>query len=263
MPTTNLAPQFGAQQPRTDPARGSALADAGAVLASRPYARRGVSTSNEPIRVILADDHRLLRQGLKALLRGAPDISIVGEASSGDEAVAIALRAKPDVVVMDLDMAGGDGASATRTLAREAPAIRVLILTMHTEEEGLLPLLADGARGYLAKNTADSELVDAIRVVASGDVYVRPAVARLLAAQVARKPERADTAASRYALLSDREQSVLRLVAEGFNGPEIGEQLHITAKTVDTYKQRIEEKIGLAHRSAYVRFALDIGLLAK
>lgn len=263
MPTTNPAPQFGVPLSRQDPAQGSALADAGAALASRPYARRGVSPSNEPIRVILADDHRLLRQGLKALLRGAPDISVVGEASSGDEAVEIALRHRPDVVVMDLDMAGGDGATATRTLAREAPSIRVLILTMHTEEEGLLPLLADGARGYLAKNTADSELVDAIRVVASGDVYVRPSVARLLAAQVARKPERADTPVSRFALLSDREQSVLRLVAEGYNGPEIGEQLHITAKTVDTYKQRIQEKIGLDHRSAYVRFALDIGLLVK
>ena len=263
MPTSYSFPAFGLQAQRTDNGHTTPLAETGATLAARPYARRGVSPSNDPIRVLLVDDHRLLRQGLKALLRGAPDISIVGEASSGDEAVALALRTHPDVVVMDLDMAGGDGASATRTLAREAPEVRVLILTMHTEEERLLSLLSDGARGYLAKNTADSELVDAIRVVASGDVYVRPAVARLLAAQVARKPERTDTPASRFEMLSDREQSVLRLVAQGYNGPEIGEQLHITAKTVDTYKQRIQEKIGLSHRTEYVRFALDAGLLSK
>ena len=244
-------------------AHDGALAEMGAALASRPYARRGVSPSNEPIRVLLVDDHKLLRQGLKALLRGAPDIVIAGEAASGDEAVALAQRVRPDVVVMDLDMADGDGASATRTLARSAPSVRVLILTMHTEEERLLPLLADGARGYLAKNTAESELVDAIRVVASGDVYVRPSVARLLASQAADESHRTDSPTARFAMLSERERTVLRLVAEGFNGPEIGDQLHITAKTVDTYKQRIQEKIGLSHRTEYVRFALDASLLHK
>jgi DNA-binding NarL/FixJ family response regulator len=241
---------------------GASLAATGAALAARPYARRGVSTTGDPIRVLLADDHKLLRQGVKALLRNAPDIIVVGEASSGSEAVAAALQLRPDVVVMDLDMENGDGASATRALAKDAPAVRVLILTMHTEEERLLPLLADGARGYLAKNTADTELLDAIRVVASGDVYVRPSVARLLAAQVAHRPSHdTETPAARLALLSNRERSVLELVAQGYNGPEIGEQLQITAKTVDTYKQRINEKIGLANRPAYVRFAIEAGLL--
>jgi DNA-binding NarL/FixJ family response regulator len=240
-----------------------ALEETGAALAARPYARRGVSPSNVPIRVLLVDDHKLMRSGLKALLRGAADIVVVGEASSGDEAVATALRLQPNVAVMDLDMPDGDGASATRTLARDAPSIRVLILTMHTEEERLLPLLGEGARGYLAKTTAETELVDAIRVVAAGDIYVRPSVARLLAAQVARKPRHADGVEERFATLSDRERTVLRLVAEGYNGPEIGEQLHITAKTVDTYRQRIQQKIGVAHRTAYVRFALAAGLLSK
>jgi DNA-binding NarL/FixJ family response regulator len=240
----------------------ASLAETGAALAARPYARRGISPSGDPIRVILADDHKLLRQGVKALLRNAPDIVIVGEAASGVEAVALAERQRPDVIVMDLDMTDGDGATATRTLAHDAPWIRVLILTMHTEEERLLPLLSDGARGYLAKNTADTDLVDAIRVVASGDIYVRPSVARLLASQIARKKERrSETPVDRFAMLSDRERTVLRLVAEGYNGPEIGEQLHITAKTVDTYKQRIEEKIGLSHRTEYVRFAIEAGLL--
>jgi DNA-binding NarL/FixJ family response regulator len=134
---------------------------------------------------------------------------------------------------------------------------------MHIEEERLIALLADGARGYLAKNAADTELVDAIRVVAAGDIYVRPSVARMLATQIARKPEPADSPGSRFATLSEREREVLRLVAEGFNGPEIGGRLHITAKTVDTYKQRIEEKIGLGHRTEYVRFAIEAGLLNR
>ena len=239
------------------------LMETAAALAARPYARRGIVPSGEQIRVILADDHKLVRQGLKALLRTAKDIVVLGEAESGDEAVALALRMHPDVVVMDIEMPGMDGAAATRALARDAPGTRVLIVTMHTEEERLVPLLADGARGYLAKNAADSELVDAIRVVAAGEVYVRPSVARMLATELTRKPEPADTPTTRLAALSDREREVLHLVAEGFNGPEIGAKLHITAKTVDTYKQRIEEKIGLSHRTEYVRFAIEVGLLDR
>jgi two-component system, NarL family, response regulator NreC len=237
------------------------LARVGADLATRGYARRGVSTSDETIRVALIDDHTIVRSGLRALLRGAPDIVVVGEAASGSEAVALVTRTGADVVVMDLDMPGGDGATATRALSREVPSVKVLILTMHTEQERLLPLLNDGARGYLAKDAADRELLDAIRVVASGDVYVRPAVARLLASAVVPQPKPAESKAGRYESLSDRERTVLGLVAEGFNGPEIGTRLGITAKTVDTYKQRIEDKLGLSHRSDYVRFALNAGLL--
>jgi len=238
------------------------LAEAGAALAARPYARRGAPGSEQRIRVVLADDHQLVRSGLKALLRTAPDISVVGEATSGPEAVSIALRLRPDVVVMDPDMVGGDDAAATRALADQSPETRVLVLTMHTEEERLLPLLRAGARGYLAKNSADRELIDAIHIVAAGDVYVRPAVARQLASSDAR-PEDAGSVAARtpYDILSQRERTVLQLVAQGFNGPEIGDRLGITAKTVDTYKQRIETKLGLSHRTEYVRFAIDAGLL--
>jgi DNA-binding NarL/FixJ family response regulator len=245
---------------------GVTLAEVGAAMAAKPYARRGVSASGETIRVVLADDHTIVRSGLKALLRTAPDIIIAGEASSGEEAIAVALRTDADVVVMDLDMPGMGGAAATRALARQAPNVRVLILTMHTEQERLLPLLADGARGYLGKDTAERDLIDAIRVVAGGDVYVRPAVARRLAASETVKPtpvvsEAVRGSVSNYEALSERERTVLRLVAEGYNGPEIGERLGITAKTVDTYKQRIEDKIGLTHRTDYVRFAVNWGLL--
>ena len=240
----------------------ASLAGAAAALATRPYVRRGAPATGETIRVVLADDLALLRAGLKALLRSAPDIVVVGEAASGPDAVQLATTLNPDVVVMDLDMPGG-GAAATEALAAQESPVRVLILTMHTEEERLLPLLRSGARGYLAKDAADRELVDAIRVVASGEVYVRPAVARLLARAFAppRDPVPAsDAPERRLESLSEREREVLRLVATGYSGPEAGRLLGITAKTVDTYKQRIEDKLGFAHRTDYVRFALAAGL---
>ena len=238
------------------------LADVGAALAARLYLRRSVPVSQEAIRVVVADDHTLVRAGIEALLQTAPDISVVGEAASGPDAVALAARLCPDVVVMDLDIPGGDGAAATRELADRLPETRVLVLTLHTEEERLLPLLSAGARGYLAKTAADRELIDAIHVVAAGDVYVPSAVARRLAGSVPQKADQGTPHRDQYDhILSSRERSVLQLVAEGYNGPEIGERLGIAAKTVDTYKQRIEDELGLAHRTEYVRFAIGAGLL--
>ncbi|MBK5189198.1 MAG: response regulator transcription factor [Gemmatimonadaceae bacterium] len=243
------------------PAPRGTLSEVGRDLASRPYARRGVAARTEPIRVLLVDDHNLVRAGVKLVLRAFPDISVVGEATDGVQALAMATRLHPEIVIMDLDMPTGDGLAATRMLKRELPDVRVLIVTMHTEEERLLPLLAAGARGFLSKSALEGQLVEAIRVVASGDVYVRPAVASALAdAKAAPAAQRTD-ARARMAKLSQREQSVLTLTARGYNGPEIGHQLGITAKTVDTYKQRIEEKIGVSHRSEYVRFALEADIL--
>lgn len=245
-----------------DAPRGS-LSEVGRELASRPYARRGVSPKEEQIRVLLVDDHNLVRAGIKLVLRAFPEICVVGEAGDGRQAVAAAMRLRPDVVVMDLDMPHGDGLTATRLLRAANPAIHVLIVSMHVEEEMLLPLLDAGARGYLSKSAVERELGDAIRVVASGDVYVRPAVARELgAASTAPEPEHLD-ARARFARLSKREQSVLTLTARGYNGPEVGERLGITAKTVDTYKQRIEDKLGIGHRADYVRFALEAKVLGE
>lgn len=242
----------------------STLADAGAALAARSWVRRGVPGAGQRVTVVLADDHTIIRTALKSVLqRLAPEISVVGEASNGREAVQLANRLHPDVLLMDLDMPGGDGLTATRELVDQQSTVRIIILTMHTEEEQLLPLLRAGARGYLAKNAAERDLIDAIRVVMAGDIFVRPGVARELASSNAAAAPVTDSPRERFKRLSDREQTVLRLVAEGFNGPEIGEQLGITAKTVDTYKQRIEEKLGLDHRTAYVRFAIDAGLLDR
>jgi two-component system response regulator NreC len=238
------------------------LARIGANLAARPYARRGIPTSNATIRVILVDDHAMVREGLRVLLRNAHDISVVGEAEDGVAALSVAQRVIPDIVILDLDMPGGSGVDALRELGRLLPQVRVLILTMHSERERLLALLEAGARGYLTKNAASRDLVEAIRVVAAGEIYVRPSAARLLAAAVV--PERTSgTAQSRFRTLSDREQTILRMVAEGYSGAEIARHLSISSKTVDAYKRRVQEKLGLDHRTDYVRFAIEAGILGR
>lgn len=214
-----------------------------------------------PIRVVLADDHTIVRTGLKAVLGADPDIDVVGEAASGNEAVALLKRVEADVVVMDVSMADGDGISATRAITSAGGnSARVLVLTMHSEEAYLEAVLDAGASGYLVKSTADRELVDAVRAVARGEVWVQPAAARVLAQGARRREERA-TDQSRFERLTDRERSVMQLIAEGYTAPEIGEQLSISPKTVDTYKQRINDKLGLTHRADYVKLALKLGLL--
>jgi DNA-binding NarL/FixJ family response regulator len=218
--------------------------------------------TGDVIRVVLADDHAVVRAGLKAVLSGARDIEVIGEAKNGREAVALTERFKPDVIVMDLSMPDLDGTGATREIVAKELPTRVLILTMHTEEEYLVPLMEAGAAGYLVKSAADRDLVDAIRAVAHGDVYVHPSAGRVLAKNLTKKdPAKAER--EQFDKLTQRERDVLRLVAQGYSAPEIGERLFISPKTVDTYKQRIQEKLGLAHRSDYVQLALRLGLLAE
>jgi DNA-binding NarL/FixJ family response regulator len=214
------------------------------------------------IRVVLADDHAVVRAGLKAVLGAAKDISVIGEAANGREAVAMVERLAPDVVIMDLTMPDLDGAAATKEIMAKNGATRVLILTMHTEEEYLLPLLEAGAAGYLVKNAADRDLVTAVRAIAHGDSYVSASASRILVKGVQRKdPAQADR--ERFESLTQRERDVLRYVAQGYSAPEIGEKLFISPKTVDTYKQRIQEKLGLSHRAEYVQLALKLGLLTQ
>jgi DNA-binding NarL/FixJ family response regulator len=153
-----------------------------------------------------------------------------------------------------------DGAAATKAILARETTTRVLVLTMHAEEEYLLPLLEAGASGYLVKSAADTELVTAVRAVAHGDPYVSSSASHVLIKGLTKKdPAQADH--ERYNSLTQRERDVLRLVAQGYSAPEIGEQLFISPKTVDTYKQRINEKLGISHRSEYVDFALKVGIL--
>jgi DNA-binding NarL/FixJ family response regulator len=239
-----------------------ALREIGLRVGERPYARRGVPVSAETIRIILVDDHAIVREGLRLLLRPAPDVAVIGEADSGVSGLTLAQQLNPDLVVLDLDMPGGDGLSALRALSQTLPNVRVLILTMYAEQDRLLALLEAGARGYLTKQAAAQDLVEAIRVVHSGEIYVRPSAARLLAAAVV--PERTTrSAAAKFHQLSDREQTILRMVAQGYSGAEIARGLQISSKTVAAYKQRIHEKVGLEHRTDYVRFAVEAGVIGS
>jgi DNA-binding NarL/FixJ family response regulator len=212
--------------------------------------------------VVLVDDHAIVRAGIRAVLASADDIEVVGEAANGVEAMELVARLAPQVVVMDLEMQGGDGETATRALSALPHGPRILVLSYHPEEERLVPLLRAGAGGYLSKSAVEGDLPNAIRIVAHGDVYVRPTVARVLADELREHlGAPPDPRRAQFEQLSEREREVVRLLAVGYNGPEIGARLGISAKTVDTYKQRIEEKLGLRHRTDYVRFGLRLGLL--
>ena len=214
---------------------------------------------DEVIRVVLVDDHTIVQEGLRLLLRSAPDIAVVGEADSGLAAIDVAGRTRPDIVVLDLDMPGSDGMAALRGLEQARAGVKVLVLTVHPEREQLVPLLEAGARGYLTKAAASEDLVDAIRVVAAGEVYVRPAAARLLAAAVVPQ-HAAKTARDRFDALSDRERTTLRLVAEGYTGAEIARQIGISTKTIDTHRSNMYRKLSLRNQVDLVRFATMHGI---
>lgn len=215
----------------------------------------------KPIEVLLADDHAMFRAGLRALLASEGNIEVIGEASNGDEAVDMARTEKPDIVVMDLSMPEADGLEATRRITALDLDADVLVLTVHGEGEYLVPVVEAGASGYLTKTSADRDLVEAINVVAKGEVYLPPQATKLLLHEYKQAEEGSDQ--SRLHDLSPREQEVLALTAEGFSSREIGEKLFISPKTVDTYRSRIMKKLELNHRSELVRFALRVGLLKE
>jgi two-component system response regulator NreC len=211
-----------------------------------------------PIRVLLADDHGILRAGLRALLANEPDIEVVGEAADGEEAVARAAALRPDVVVLDIAMPRLDGLEATRRIHDRDPGCKVLILTVHAEERYLLPVLRAGGAGYVQKSGADTDLLDAIRTVARGDAFLYPGATRLLLSDyLTREGEGRD----RGRALSERERQVLALTAEGYSAPEIGERLFLSPKTVETYRERAMQKLGLHRRADLVQYALRSGLL--
>jgi two-component system response regulator NreC len=210
------------------------------------------------IRVLLADDHAVLRAGLRALLNAEPDLEVVGEAADGEEVVERAVQVQPDVIVMDIQMPRMSGLEATRTLkARNVPS-KILILTMHAESQYLLPLLEAGGSGYVLKSGADTELIEAIRTVHRGEVFLYPAATKLLVEGYLERSARADDP---FDGLTEREREVLKFVAEGYSGTEIAERLVISPKTVDTYRERIMQKLGLRHRWELVRYALKKGML--
>ena len=214
----------------------------------------------DTIKILLVDDHAMFRAGIKALIEVEDRLEVVGEASSGDEGVDKTRELKPDIVIMDLSMPGSNGLEATRRIAALELNTSVLVLTVHAEEEYLVPVVEAGASGYLTKTSADTDLLEAIKVVARGQVFLPPKAATLL---LRRYKDAEGEESAGLNDLSSREQEVLALTAEGFSSREIGQKLFISPKTVDTYRSRIMDKLGLSHRSELVRFALRVGLLKE
>jgi two-component system, NarL family, response regulator NreC len=213
------------------------------------------------LRVVLADDHEVVRSGLRAIVDACPGMMVVGEAGSGVEAIVRTRELRPDVVVMDLSMPKMDGATATERILEHAPEVKVIALTAHDDRAHLARLLQAGASGYVLKRGAADELVRAIRTVAAGGSYVDPTLAgqflrRSTSAPPVEPGEGTDP-------LSDREEEVLREIAWGRSNKEIAERLGISTKTVETYKARITEKLGLRSRTEMVRYALRRGRLSE
>lgn len=211
-----------------------------------------------PIRVLLADDHTLVRQGLVGLLEDSGECEVVAEAADGVEAVEKALATRPDVAVLDLSMPRLSGLEAVRRIRDELPHTRVLVVTVHEEEEYVLPIVRAGAAGYLVKDSAASELLAAVRAVASGRAYFGPQAAKALAEQYRRPPGAPDDP---YEDLTPREREVLHLVVEGKTTKEIGKALGISTKTADNHRTRMMDKLGLHNTAEVVRYAAKKGLL--
>ena len=212
---------------------------------------------NKRLRLLLVDDHAVVREGLRALLASDPRFEIIGEASEGEGAVSAAMSLHPDVVVMDVSMPGLNGVQATRRLKAQSPDTRVVALTVHEEGGYLRSLLDAGAAGYVLKRSAASELVRALHVVGDGGTYLDPSLAGQLVGRFVRTAPHVGGAPA----LSDRETEVVRLVARGYSNKEIAGKLEVSVKTVETYRYRAVEKLGLRGRADLVRYAIEQGWL--
>ena len=212
------------------------------------------------VRVLLADDHAVLRAGLRALLNSQADLEVVGEAADGAEAVRLAQTLAPDVALVDISMPGTDGLVATRELRQRCPKTRVIVLTMHEEEGFLRQVLNAGGAGYVLKKAAEAELLAAIRAVHRGEAFVDPAMTRAMIEGYLGKESAAQEVPSGVEL-TPREVEVLTLIAWGHSNQQVAEKLVISVKTVETHKAHIMEKLGVKSRVGLVRYALEKGLL--
>ena len=215
------------------------------------------------IRVLVVDDHGVMRAGLKALIEAQNDMEVVGEARDGKEAVAVACEKEPDVVVIDLELPVLNGIDATRLIRKRCHQVRVLALTMHDEQGYVQEVIAAGGTGYVVKDALGDELISAIRAVNQGRTYINVPLSSASADGIlSDQPDSASATLNReLEALSEREQQVLDLLAQGFTNQQIGKELHLSPKTIGTYRYRISNKLGLETRADIVRFALETGIL--
>ena len=212
------------------------------------------------ITVLLADDHRILREGVKSLLEKTPDIEVVGEAGEGGEAVAKAQALSPDIVLMDITMPGMNGLEATRQIKALKPNTRVLILSMHESNQYISQFLRSGASGYVLKETAASDLAGAIRVVFQGDAFLYPSIARKLLEEYLQKVQSGEESES-YDGLTGREREVLKMIAEGKSNKEIADALSLSIRTVQSHRANLMSKLHMHDRTELVRYAIRKGLI--
>jgi DNA-binding NarL/FixJ family response regulator len=213
------------------------------------------------IRVLIADDHTIVRQGLRALLEAADDIDVIGEASDGRAAVELAGKVLPDVLILDIAMPGLNGIEATRQMTKRYPQVRVIVLTVHSAEEYILQALRAGAVGYVVKQAAVEELILGVRAVFRGESFLSPSISKKVVDEYIRRAEGAvePTPVDR---LTDREREVLQLLAEGQSVREIAVALQISPKTVETHRAHILEKLEARNTAELVQIALRAGLIA-
>lgn len=214
----------------------------------------------ERIRVLLAEDHTIVRKGLRALLEGVASIEVVGEAADGREALAQVEQSPADVVLMDLTMPGLSGLEATRQIKERFPQVRVLVLTMHADEEYIFQVLRAGASGYLVKQAAPEELVAAIHAVYQGASFLSPTISKRVIDEYVRRAEEG-VVTDPYDKLTPREREVLQLIAEGHSNREIAEQLTISIKTVESHRAHLMEKLDLHNTAELTRYAIRKGLI--
>jgi two-component system response regulator NreC len=212
------------------------------------------------IRVLLADDHRMLREGIRALLERQDDITVVGEASDGRETVRLAASLCPDLVVMDVSMPLLNGIEATRQIKRDCPKVRVLILTVHEQKDYVAQLLVAGADGYIIKRAAGEELIAAIRTVCQGQAFLHPSVTKVVVDDYVKRLQEGDGPEA-YRILTQREREVLQLIAEGYTNREMADLLHISIKTVQNHRSKIMSKLDLHDRGELIKYAIQQGII--
>ena len=214
------------------------------------------------IRILIADDHAVVRSGLRLLINSQRDMEVVGEAKDGREVLPKVRESRPDIALLDLSMPGGGGLQAIGQLRREEPAVRVLVLTMHDDPDYLRSVLSAGGFGYVVKRSADSDLLSAIRTVSHGERFVDPSIGETLVQEILRDSGPGGTGGeSEEARLSPREREVLGLLAHGYTNTEIAEKIFVSVKTVETYRARLSQKLGLRTRAELVRYAMSRGIL--
>lgn len=211
------------------------------------------------LRVILADDHALVRAGLSALLSELPGVEVVGEAGDGREALRLVRERKPDIALIDISMPGLNGLDVAARIAHDRPDTRVIIVSMHGDDETVRRALKAGAAGYMLKNSDRAELEMALKAVARGDTWLSPALTKRVVAALTQEPEK--PAAGPFEALTPRQREVLQLVAEGHSNKEIAQRLNVAQKTVETHRTELMERLGIHGVAGLVRYAIQVGLV--